>query len=198
MPLSIRTSALLGTPSKKLHSGTPEFVRGLTQFLSYCHSGSILFFLEAAKPIETTTTIQWADTSLQFLPKLEAPLVTSVALSRLSSTRASKLYFWVSPFFYYRERLANRTCLLRQKLDHGSDMVLSTTRSRYIYCQHWHHQHSTGTWLHSSLFFFSNWLHDHCYWTFKLHLRASPKIVAPTSLLPWRFPIIESHHSSTP
>jgi len=60
------------------------------------------------------------------------------------------------------------------------------------------HQHLTGTWLRFSHFFFSNWgLHDHCYWTFKLYLRASPKIVAFTSLLPWRFPIIESHPSSS-
>ncbi|KAN0068260.1 hypothetical protein V8E54_008715 [Elaphomyces granulatus] len=28
MPLPIRTAALLGTPSKTLRSGTPEFVRG--------------------------------------------------------------------------------------------------------------------------------------------------------------------------
>jgi len=32
MPLLIRTAALLGTPSKTLLSGTPEFVRGSRQF----------------------------------------------------------------------------------------------------------------------------------------------------------------------
>ena len=32
MPLPIRTAALLGTPSKTLLSGTPEFVRGSRQF----------------------------------------------------------------------------------------------------------------------------------------------------------------------
>jgi hypothetical protein len=76
-------------------------------------------------------------------------------------------------------------------------MVLSTTRSR-------HTVNTDGPptldWDLTPLFtlFFSNWgLHDHCYWTFKLYLRASPKIVAFTSLLPWRFPIIESHPSSS-
>jgi len=33
LPLPIRTAALLGTPSKTLHSGTPELVRGLRQFV---------------------------------------------------------------------------------------------------------------------------------------------------------------------
>ena len=76
-------------------------------------------------------------------------------------------------------------------------MVLSTTRSR-------HTVNTDGPptldWDLTPLFtlFFSNWgLHDHCYWTFKLYLRASPNIVAFTSLLPWRFPIIESHPSSS-
>ncbi|KAN0072419.1 hypothetical protein V8E54_009348 [Elaphomyces granulatus] len=38
MPLPIRTAALLGTPSKTLLSGTPEFVRAEGNFVSHCRS----------------------------------------------------------------------------------------------------------------------------------------------------------------
>ena len=40
MPLPIRTAALLGTPSKTLRSGTPEFVRGSRQLCVTVGSGS--------------------------------------------------------------------------------------------------------------------------------------------------------------
>jgi hypothetical protein len=40
MPLPIRTAAVLGTPSKTLRSGTPEFFRGLRQFCVTVGSGS--------------------------------------------------------------------------------------------------------------------------------------------------------------
>ena len=39
MPLPIRTAALLGTPSKTLRSGTPEFVQGSRHFCVTVGSG---------------------------------------------------------------------------------------------------------------------------------------------------------------
>jgi hypothetical protein len=115
----------------------------------------------------------------------------SVAPSRLSSTDSHFILFFIENTlriglaYYGRNGITDRTWYYPQR----DPDILSTLTD---------HQHLTGTWLRFSHLFFSNWgLHDHCYWTFKLYLRASPKIVAFTSLLPWRFPIIESHPSSS-